>query len=294
MVLRGLAADQHGVVGRSQLLDAGLRESTVDRLIALGRLIRLHRGVYAVGHACLRPEGHRLAAVLACGVGAALSHRSAAAGWGLLDDARSQIDVTVPVGRTCGLTLPGLVVHRARLPEADRAEVGGIAVTSIARTLVDLASTAPRRVVARAVDATLVEQLYDQHAVDEILRRERGRRGVAALRAVLDERHPDAHRTRSELEALALERIVAAGFPGPRVNAWLAYPALEVDLFWEREMLVVELDGRRYHAHRRRRDAERDAVLTAAGYRVRRFGWGDVTAGPFVTEVGVELHRVSN
>jgi len=282
------------VVARTQLAAAGLSIRTVDRLLEFGRLVALHRGVYAVGHAQLRPDGHQLAAVLACGDGALLSHRSAAAAWGLLDDGGARSHVTVPAGRATGLTLPGLVVHRARLAEVDLAERNGVPLTSVARTLVDVAGSGPRRLVARAVDAALVQQLYDQGAVDEILRRERGRRGVAVLRTVLEVRHPDAHRTRSELEAVALEKLLLGELPLPRVNAWLPGPDLEVDLIWEEPMFVVELDGRRYHAHRARRDAERDARLSAHGYRVRRFGWGDVTAGAFVAEVASEIRRVSS
>jgi len=290
-VLAGLAACQYGVVERGQLLAAGLSARTIGHLLARRRLIPLHRSVYAVGHGQLRPEGHRLAAVLACGEGAVLSHRSAAATWGLLVDSRSHHDVIVPAPKATGRTLPGLNVHRVRLADADRAERDAIPVTSVARTLVDLAGSGPRRLVARAVDAALVYELYDQHAVDEVMRRAGRLRGTASLRGVLEQRHPDAHRTRSELEAIALERLGAAGLPSPRVNVWLVKLGVEVDLLWGSERLVVELDGRRYHAHRARRDVERDALLAARGYRVRRFGWGDVTGGAFVPEVAAELAR---
>jgi very-short-patch-repair endonuclease len=258
-------------------------------MLQAGRLVLLHRGVYAVGHAQLRPEGFRLAAVLACGEGTVLSHRTAAAAWGLLPSARATAEVTLPPSQSKGRALPGLTVHRARLPDSDRTELDGVPVTSVARTLVDVASTGSRRLTARAVDAALVEQVYDQRAVDEMLRRGRSRRGVAVLREILERRHPDAHRTRSELEALALEALDEAGLPRPRLNRWLSPPDVEADLLWEEARLVVELDGRRYHAHRPRRDAERDALLVAAGYRVRRFGWGDVVAGAFIPEVHREL-----
>ncbi|MGI8580217.1 MAG: type IV toxin-antitoxin system AbiEi family antitoxin domain-containing protein [Solirubrobacteraceae bacterium] len=288
-VLRSLAADQHGVVARSQLLGAGLSVQTVDRLTAGGRLVLMHRGVYAVGHAQLRPQGFRLAAVLACGAGARLSHRSAIAAKGLRYDDRQRIDVTVPVGSACGRTLPGLIVHRARLAESDCDEVDGIPVTSVARTLVDLAGSGPRRLVARAVDAALVHRVYDQRAVDEILRRKPALRGVAVLRSVLEERHPDSHRTRSEMEVIALEKLAPSGLRRPRVNAWLADLCVEVDLLWEGERLAVELDSRRYPAPRTREDAARGALLESFGYRVLRFGWGDITAGPFVAEVSRSL-----
>lgn len=288
-MLKDLAAAQFGVVARRQLVQAGVSERALDRLLARGRLVPLHRSVYAVGHRQLRPEGYRLAAVLACGDGAVLSHRSAAAAWGLLGDSRYRHDVTVPAEKASGRALPGLVVHRAQLAGGDRAERDGVPVTSVARTLVDLAGSGPRRLVARAVNAALVERLYDQYAVHEVLRRGRRLRGTAVLRGVLERRHPDAHRTRSELEAIALERLDDARLPRPRVNVWLVGLGVEVDLLWESKKLVVELDGRRYHAHRGPRDVDRDALLEASGYRVRRFGWGDVTAGPFAAEVAPEL-----
>lgn len=284
-VLLTLAATQHGIASRRQLLDAGLAPRTIGRLTKTRWLIPLHRGVYAVGHERLRPAAYRLAAVLACGVGARLSHRSATAARGLLEDGRQRIDITVPIGSACGRTLPGLIVHRARLAEADCDEVDGIPVTSIPRTLVDLAGSGPRRLVARAVDAALVQRVYDQRAVDEILRRKPALRGVAVLRSVLEERHPDSHRKRSEMEAIALEKLTPSGLPRPRVNAWLPDLSVEVDLLWDRNMLAVELDSRRYHAHRTRQDSARDALLESFGYRTLRFGWGDVTAGPFLAEI---------
>jgi predicted transcriptional regulator of viral defense system len=287
--LSQLAASQHGAVHRRQLIDLGLSADAVNRLIVLARLVPLHRGVYAVGHACLRPEGYRLAAVLACGDGAVLSHRSSAAHHGLLQDERARADVTVPLGSASGRSLPKIIVHRARLAENDVTIVDGVPCTSVARTLVDVAGAGPRRHVARALDQALVLRLYDQRAVDEILRRPGRLRGAAVLRSILEERHPDAHLARSELEARALERLSGAGVPQPMVNAWLADLGVEVDLLWEGERLVVELDGRRYHAHRRRADAERDARLTAIGYQVRRFGWGDVTSGPFPDDIRAEL-----
>lgn len=136
-VLKDLAAAQLGVVARRQLVQAGVSERALDRLLARGRLVPLHRSVYAVGHRQLRPEGYRLAAVLACGDGAVLSHRRAAAAWGLLGDSRYRHDVTVPAEKASGRALPGLVVHRAQLAGGDRAERDGVPVTSVARTLVD-------------------------------------------------------------------------------------------------------------------------------------------------------------
>ncbi len=275
-----LAARQHGVVERAQLLSLGVLPGAIDRRAAVGRLIRLHRGVYAVGHARLRPEGFRLAALLACGPGAALSHRSAAAEWDLLRDARRKTDVTVAPGSNAGRRLPQIIVHRAVLEPHEIREREGVLVTSPARTLLDLAATEPRRRVARVLDQALVLGLYDHREIDPLLRS--GRRGAAVLRRILEERHPDAHRSRSELESIAIEKIAQSGLPRPEINAWLSDLGLEVDLLWRSRRLVVELDGRRYHWHRKARDAERDRILSAAGFAVQRYGWGDVVSGAFI------------
>lgn len=275
-----LAARQHGVVERAQLLSLGVLPGAIDRRAAAGRLIRLHRGVYAVGHARLRPEGFRLAALLACGPGAALSHRSAAAFEDLLRDSRRKTDVTVAPGTNTGRHLPQIIVHRAVLDDNDISEREGVLVTSPARTLLDLAATEPRRLVTRALDQSLVLGLYDHLEVDRLLRS--GRRGAGVLRRVLEERHPDAHRARSELESIAIEKVESRGLPRPEVNAWLPDVGLEVDLLWRSLRLVVELDGRRYHWHRKARDAERDRILGAAGFAVQRYGWGEVVSGAFI------------
>ena len=157
----------------------------------------------------------------------------------------------------------------------------------MARTLLDLAATEPPRRVHRAVNEALVLRLFDQAAVDDLLRRCRGHRGVARLRTVLDERHPDAHRTRSELERIALQKLRDAGLPDPEVNVTVA--GLEVDLLWRDHNLVVEIDGRRFHAHRRHADRERDSRLENAGFTVRRFGYAEVTTGSFVTALHPNL-----
>lgn len=288
-VLARLAERQHGVVAHRQLIARGLSRHRVERMVASRRLLVVHRHVYAVGHAQLRPLGRRLAAVLACGEGAVLSGLSAAEHLGLVDDARTVFDVTVAPGCGVARSLEGLVVHRCRLAERDWAWEDGVPVTSVARTFVDVAAWKPRRRVAYAVNQALVRRIYDQWAVDEILRRPGRLRGVAIVRSVLEERHPDAHLTRSALEARALERLMAAGVPPPRVNVWLADAGAEVDLFWEDAGLAVELDGRAYHAHRKHLDRARDVRVRGLGLRVRRYGWGDVTAGPFPEMIRREL-----
>lgn len=291
-VLAYFAERRFGVVARWQLVEAGLTRGVIARLLTSRRLVRIYDEVYAIGHRQLRPEGHRLAAVLAGGPGAVLSHRSSAEALGLLADRRTRADITLPPGHARGRRQAGLVVHRSRLAEADRTEVDGIPCTSVARTLVDIAGSGPRRHIERAVDQALVIQVYDQGAIDEI---RPPRRGVGVLRRVLEQRHPDSHLARSELERRALKRLDATGIPRPEVNVWLADPSAEVDLLWPDEGLCVELDGRRYHAHRRAQDRARDARVEATGRQVLRFGWGDVTSGPFPDDVrrALLLRRVA-
>jgi predicted transcriptional regulator of viral defense system len=154
--LAEIAARQHGVVSRGQLVELGLGPSAIEYRIREGALHRVFRGVYAVGHPALPPLGRTHAAVLACGPGALLSHRSGAELWGLLRTSRYLIDVTVP-RRTRGQR--GINVHFAL--DSEPAELDGIPVASVARTLFDLAATEPRRQLERAWDAAERKELLD-------------------------------------------------------------------------------------------------------------------------------------
>jgi hypothetical protein len=289
LVVAELAARQDGVVERGQLLALGVSRREIARRLHSRRLIALFPGVYAVGHVHLRSEGRRRAVLLACGPESALSHRSSLAGLDLLEDRRRIWDVTVPPNHARGRSSPKIRLHRALLLPEQVVEHDGIRMTGVARTLVDVAAVERPRLVSRAVDAALQRELYDQRTIDAEIRS--GRRGAARLRKVLEERHPDAHLSRSELESRALESLAARGVPRPSVNVWLAGLDVEVDLLWRDEALVVELDGRRYHAHRRKADAERDAHLRAAGLEVRRYGWGDVVSDWMSGDVAARLAK---
>lgn len=197
--LAQLAARQHGVVCRRQLAAAGLGQRAIDGRLASGRLHPVHRGVYAVGHPLLSARGRWLAAVLAAGPGALLSHHSAAALWDLLATNRALVDVTVPHGRHAR---PGLSIHRARrLPPADRTELDAIPVTALARTLLDLAVVLPADRLERAVEAAERLRLFDMAELDDLRRQSRGRRGLhdARSRARGPSRRaaPDALRART-------------------------------------------------------------------------------------------------
>jgi hypothetical protein len=194
-----LAERQHGVVALPQLVRLGLSQRAVSHRAAAGRLHRIHRGVYAVGHPVLPRYGRWMAAVLAAGPGAALSHASAAALWEIRPSAATRIDVTVrtPGGRD----RPGLRIHRAsRLRSAEAKRHHGIRVTTPARTLLDLASSLPRRALERALDQAEILELFDVRALHEVIDAHRGQRGAGALAAALRDHHAGTTVTRSALE----------------------------------------------------------------------------------------------
>jgi hypothetical protein len=266
-----LAARQWGVVSLAQLRGLGLGARAVQLRAESGRLHRLHRGVYAVGHEVLRREGRWMAAVLASGQGAVLSHRSAAAHWGLLDTAAAAIDVTSARGRAGSA---GIRLHRARSLDArDSTNHRGIPVTTLARTLLDLAAVVRPHRLERALAQAERLQLYDHRAINEVIARANGHRGRAAL-ARATAREPAW--TRSELEAWFLSLVRETELPEPLVNITLAapdHPRLEVDFCWPAQRLIVELDGWETHRTRAAFEADRrkDTALQAIGWRVLRF-----------------------
>jgi very-short-patch-repair endonuclease len=273
------AASQHGVVSRAQLRALGLSDSAIARRVSAGRLHRVHAGVYAVGHPLLSTKGRWLAAVLACGPDAALSHASAAALWGLRRSDAVIIDVTVP--RTGARSRPGLRIHRPRvLAREETITEDGIAVTTPARTLLDLAATLRERELHRALDQAEIRELTDYPALAAMAHAHAGHRGAAKLARALREHYAGTTLTRSELEELFLALCREHGLPRPAVNAHVG--TLEVDFLFPRERLVVETDGWRFHGHRAafERDRRRDAQLTRAGYRTLRFTHRQIVTEP--------------
>jgi very-short-patch-repair endonuclease len=243
-----------------------------------GSLHRLHRGVYAVGHRALSTRGRYMAAVLACGRQAALSHRSAAHLWDLRA-ASGRAEVTMPRG--CAGPA-GVTVHRSRMLEARDATVReGIPVTTVARTLLDLAGQLHPRQLATALDRAERLDLFDLDAVEDLLVRARGKRGAKALREAIAGYRP--LNTRSELEVGHWQLLRDAGLPEPELNVLVdgERQTHEVDALWRDRRLIVELDGFAFHRTRqdRARDAYRDADLELAGFRVVRLTWDDVTRG---------------
>lgn len=293
--VRELAERQYGTVSRRQLLAVGLTDGQVMRGIQNGRLVPIRRGVYALGHAALGRHARLVSAVLLCGPGAAVSHRSAAFLWGC---ARwpGLVEVASPrVGRRRGRIAPERLepplVHRPRrLDPRDLTVVRGIPVTGVARTLVDLAAVLPRARLSDVLSEATRKRLVEVEAIRRALAESRGRAGVGELRRLLDRWHPAAALTRSELEVRFIRFLREFGFPAPEVNRRIA--GLEVDFYWAEQGLVVELDGREYHDTGRgfEQDRERTARLELAGLRVLRLTWSMVNAEPARTAAKLEAY----
>jgi Protein of unknown function (DUF559) len=268
-----LAARQWGALSLTELLACGLTRREVSVRVAGGRLHPWHRGVYAVGHANLPLEGRFLAAVKACGPGALLSHYAAAALYGFLPWDDRHPEVTVQSSGT--RVHKGIRVHRtSTLDPRDLARCAGIPVTSPARTLVDLASIVPYRALRRAVRQAQSLRRVGIRQLAEILDRLGGRRGVRNLGLVIA---TGPAPTRSELEDLVLDLMLAGGLAHPYVNVPLVLAGRRVvpDFRWPEQRLVVEADGAAWHDGKlaREDDAERQALLEAHGERVVRVTW---------------------
>jgi very-short-patch-repair endonuclease len=265
-VIARIARDQHGVVAARQLADAGIGRGAVVRRVQAGRLHRVYRGVYAVGHPSLSREGHWLAAVLACGPDAVVSHRCAAAVWEIWSWGLAVIDVTVP-GLGGRAVRPGIVLHRSKtLGEHDTTVRRGIAVTTPARTVADL-----RHVLSRP-------QLEKVIGRAEAL-------GLAVGRPLGLE--PDM--TRSELERRFLRLCRRYGLALPVVNARVG--PFEVDFLWPDSCLIVEVDGFRYHGGRSAFEADRarDVQLKLLGYEVLRFTYRQLRDDPQAVAAAVAV-----
>jgi very-short-patch-repair endonuclease len=259
------------------LTGVGLTESAVNRRAAKGALHRVHRGVYLVGHEALAPLARETAALLAAGPHAVLSHSSAAHLWnfGPADD----VGVHVTVTGTRRRSRPGLIVHSASSLEArDRCRLHGLPVTAPARTLFDLAATGYPQ-LERAFGDAHAQRLVTAREIEDLLERAGPRAGTRALRALQSDNASGF--TRSKAERILRGLLRSAKLPLPRFNARVA--GYEVDAFWPKHRLVIEVDGYAYHGHRAQfeRDRRKDLALTAAGYRVIRVSWRQLTREPF-------------
>jgi very-short-patch-repair endonuclease len=278
-VIARLAGKNNRVVTWSQLVAAGVGRGSIDHRLAIGRLFRVHRGVYL-----LDPphDASRLtlftAAVAACGKGACLSHRSAAELWGVLPGKSGPVDVTV-VGRNPG-ERDGIRRHRSvAVRRRDVRVRQGIRVTAPARTILDLATCIAPGDLERVVAGAERDGLARDRELRAALARCPTHPGAARLEAVLTRAGGPAL-TRSEAEARLLALIRDAHLPAPATN--IPLNGFEVDFLWPNRRLVAEVDGFAFHGDRRafERDRARDAALVAAGHRVIRVTWRQLDQEP--------------
>lgn len=279
-----LGARQHGHVTTRQLQALGWQRWTIATKIDQGLLIPRHRGVYAVGHSPRTREARWMAAVLSAGSHGVLSHRAAAALWGIVDGA-VVTDITVPPRAGHRVRLSA-TVHRSAIPPEHITRRDGIPVTTLVRTLLDLASVYRLPRLARAFENAQVRHgMPPEPLAAEVISR-RGYRGNARLRTILAGA-VDPESVRSILELRFLRLCSAHDIDRPLVNHELG--RWTVDFLWPKRRLVVETDGVRFHrtAAQRTRDRERDEGLCAEGFRVLRLQWADVVERPAATATGI-------
>ncbi len=272
-----LADRQHGVVGVWQLLAMGVSRHWVKYRVAAGLLFRIHHGVYAVGRRTLTRQGHWMAAVLSCGSDTVLSHRTAAALHGLRDTNQRKVDVTVPGDwRADRATIR---IHSSTLDPDDIATVDGIPVTSVARTILDLAGVLDEDQLLQVIEEGDRLGTFDLRAMERAMARRPKSRGIAQLRHILAD-YRDAPDLRSKLERDFFALIKRAQLPPPQLNTMVA--GFLVDVCWPQWRLVVELDGRGFHARRRAFETDRikDARFQRHRYRILRITYKRVHEQP--------------
>jgi very-short-patch-repair endonuclease len=276
--LAAIAGLQRGRVSRRQLLAVGMTKATIETMLRHGRLYRLHRGVYAVGHLAPIELGRETAALLAMAGDAVLSHGTAAAIWNLRPPG-PEIEVTV-VG-SVARKRPGIGVHRTtRLHPSERRLHKDLPLTSPARTLLDLAPHVTARELERALDEGLTRRIVRLSQLSDVLSRANGHAGAAMLRALVQDRRPTTV-TRSPTEEIMLKLIRQAKLPPPEMNVRMH--GYEADFFWREQGVVVEVDSYTYHTSRSafERDRRKDAVFRSAGLDVLRFSRYQIKAEPY-------------
>jgi hypothetical protein len=258
-------------------------DKVIDGRIGRGQLHEVFRGVFVVGVRRITRRGRWMAATLAAGEGAVLSHRSAARLWQLLPPVAEWVDITCPPGRV--VRRKGIVSHESPMQDDEREVVDGIPVTAPFRTIFDLAAVVGQRELERAWHEALVRELRAKVSLPVLLERYPGRRGTAALRALLESTEPETV-TRNDFEEAFLALIDAYGLPRPRMNADLSLRGrfFEIDCLWERERIALELDSRGVHGTPKRfeSDRQRDRILVAEGWRAMRVTWRQLQQEPEV------------
>jgi predicted transcriptional regulator of viral defense system len=281
-IVAALAGRQHGVISRRQLLGIGMRPRAIERRIERGLLHPIHRGVYAVGHPQISREGHWMAALLACGDDAVLSHRSAAALWGIRQYS-GRIETTVPSPRRSSRRF---IARRSQLQPDEITEERGIPTTTVARTILDLGAVLDHQPLDKAIREADYLRLLDMSELAMLLERHPRRKGTAALRkATASAATAGMTITRSELEDRFRALLLKADLPTPVLNASIELgqtTTYEPDVLWRNERLIVELDSRQAHATSRAFEADRlrDRRLSARGYTVVRVTCAQLVHAP--------------
>lgn len=285
--LARLAEAQHGVFRLGQIVAEGITPSGVRNRVQRARLHRIHYGVYGlVPEPLLTPNGRRMAAVLACGPGAALSHHSAAKLRGLMDSSRTRIDVTIPTRGT--RSRKGIKIHRSRtLRPHDVERVNGIPCTTLARTLFDMAEALSPRRLERLLDEAAYHEVLDTAGLEDQIAHNTGRpRAVGRLRRALADHAPGSTLTDGPLGEEMLALIRSTNLPRPRVQHWIdlgdGEPMIQADFAWPEAKVILETDGQRAHGkpRRTRSDYRRDQRAARAGWHTLRVTQQDVREEP--------------
>jgi very-short-patch-repair endonuclease len=285
LAIARLAAGQRGIVTRRQLIEAGLTGEQIGRRLCSARLHPVHRGVYSVGHPLLVGGARELAAALACGPMAVVSHASAAHLHGLLPRPAHRTAVEITVAGADRGHRPGIRVHRTRaFGTGETGTLAGIPVTTPARTVLDLASRRPGDLERAFAEARVQSPAVDGE-VETLIARYPARRGSRAIRTLLERGGPRLTQSEAERRFLALLR--RARLPEPETNVSLG--RYTVDVLWRDQRLAVEIDGYRYHSSRRafERDHAKDAELRRLGIRLLRFTWMQLIGEPEATVAAV-------
>jgi very-short-patch-repair endonuclease len=288
-----LAARQENVITHEQLVRLGLGAGAIAHRLSVGRWQRLHRGIYVIGPSLPTLTARARAAALSYGEGAVISHRTAAELWGLLPPSEEEIHVTVP-GRNAR-PHDGVRVHRVRaLASVEISEKHDLPLTSPARTIFDLAATAPPRDTELALAEARIHRLATDRQLHQTVQRHPTAKGAATLKTLL-EQEEDSGYTRSAAERRLRELLRDAGLARPRFNEPLL--GYVVDALWPEHRLVVEVDGYAYHRHRKafENDRRRDQELVAAGYRVIRVTWLQLRDRPIsvITSIAQAIARTT-
>ena len=274
-VIAGFMASHDGVACRAELEVLGLGREAINKRARNGRLHRVHRNVFSLS-AFLTSRGHARAAVLACGDRAVLSHRSSAHVHGLFRVGPQRIEVTVPSPSGGRAKRPGITVHRCAITDREVTTDGPIPLTSLARSLLDLAEVVPQRILIAAIDRAEDLRILDLRDVRAVLAINPHRHGAAKLTSAIAE-YAQEPVLRSILERDFLALCKRYDLPTPHANRSLG--PYEADFHWPEHRLIVETDGRAHHQRRRQstKDRVRDAELLAQGWRTVRFTYAQVT-----------------